>query len=100
MRKAVIDVGTNSILLLVADVLSNGSLEIVCQDFKISRLGSGLKREGKLTAEAIDRAIDILVEQVGKARALQSKDIAIIATEGMRQARNKNGYRNNRLSES
>jgi len=49
-RRAVLDVGTNSVLLLVAELTEDGSPKIIKQFYRVSRLGEGLTRERRVIA--------------------------------------------------
>ena len=51
-RRAIIDVGSNSVKLLVADVKGGGVTPLV-REGEQTRLGSGVFETGKLDAEAI-----------------------------------------------
>jgi hypothetical protein len=61
MILAGIDIGTNSLRLLVADA-GRDSLREIVSDRKVTRLGQDLDRRGMLTREAEDRALDALGE--------------------------------------
>ena len=54
-RKAVIDIGTNSIKLYVAERASDGSLASVINKNNIARLGEGMGDTGILQPEALER---------------------------------------------
>jgi exopolyphosphatase/guanosine-5'-triphosphate,3'-diphosphate pyrophosphatase len=54
MRVAAIDCGTNSVRLLIADVVGD-TLTDVARRMEIVRLGEGVDRTGRLSPEAIDR---------------------------------------------
>ena len=47
-RKAVIDIGTNSIKMFVAEMAPNGSLTKIIDVNNIARLGEGMGEEGLL----------------------------------------------------
>ena len=54
VRRAVIDVGTNSVKLLVADVTGH-QVRPVLEDSKQTRLGQGFYETHRLQTEAIER---------------------------------------------
>jgi exopolyphosphatase/guanosine-5'-triphosphate,3'-diphosphate pyrophosphatase len=56
MRVAVVDIGTNSTRLLVADV-DRGALTEVERRTEVTRLGQGVDRDGVLSEEAIGRVL-------------------------------------------
>ncbi len=92
MKIAVIDIGSNSFILLIAEV-KNQSFEVINQYFEIPRLGANLMIDGSISSESISNAIDSLV----KFRQIIEKnqvDIVIpIATAVLREASNKDEVR-------
>lgn len=86
-RRAVIDVGTNSIKLLVADVeghLVQPVTEQSCQ----TRLGEGFFKDRRLKAGPIARTVEGVNRFVRAAQALGTGPIRIIATSAAREALN------------
>jgi exopolyphosphatase/guanosine-5'-triphosphate,3'-diphosphate pyrophosphatase len=59
-RVAVVDIGTNSTRLLVADVASSGTVSTLVRRSTVTRLGAGVDASGSLSAEAIDRVFRTL----------------------------------------
>ena len=59
MRVAAIDVGTNTVLLLVAEHV-NGSIVAVEERAEIVRLGEGLDRTGRLAEAAMERTLAVI----------------------------------------
>lgn len=85
MMHAVIDIGSNSILMLVAQRDAAGRIEVRHDLARIARLSEGVAERGTLSDEAIQRGLDILSEY----RALADDEGATIqafATEGLRMA--------------
>jgi hypothetical protein len=70
-RRAVIDVGTNSIKLLVADV-SDGVVQPVLEESEQTRLGAGFYETNRLQPQAIAQTAQAVASFVGKARELQA----------------------------
>ena len=62
MRVAVVDIGSNSTRLLIADVTDGGSIGEVERRTKVTRLGHGVDRDGVLTDDAMDRVRATLAE--------------------------------------
>jgi len=87
VRRAVIDVGTNSIKLLVADV-SAEQVRPVWEGSKQTRLGKGFYQTHELQPGAISQTARAVVEFVSAARDHQSESIRIIATSAVREAVN------------
>ncbi len=61
MRAAAIDIGTNTVLLLVADV-ENGIVRSLYEDQRIPRLGKGVDGSGNLSMDKMMDVISVLVE--------------------------------------
>lgn len=63
VRVAVVDIGTNSTRLLIADVeQSSGTVEEVLRRSEVTRLGAGVDAEGTLSQEAAERVFARLRE--------------------------------------
>ena len=62
---AAIDIGTNTALLLVAEVTKQNEIIPIAQEEKIVRLGQGVDRNEYLNSEAIGRTLRAIREQVG-----------------------------------
>jgi exopolyphosphatase/guanosine-5'-triphosphate,3'-diphosphate pyrophosphatase len=83
----VIDVGTNSARLLVADVASGGVAPVERRS-QVTRLGRGVDLSGRLSAEAIEDACEAIGEYVGVQRELGAEAVDAIATSAVRDAEN------------
>jgi exopolyphosphatase / guanosine-5'-triphosphate,3'-diphosphate pyrophosphatase len=82
-RVAAVDVGTNSIRLLVAEE-RDGDLFDLARDMVITRLGQGVDRTGRLDPEAVERTMDVLGRYSRRARALGAGRIRVGATSAVR----------------
>lgn len=84
---AVIDIGSNSLRLVVYDDLSRAPFPRF-NEKSLCALGDGLAETGQLSGEAIRRAVSA-VERFGAiARAMQVETIHVLATEATRRASN------------
>ncbi len=88
--RAVIDIGTNSVLLLVGRRVGS-RVEIVRDEARITRLGEGVGRSGVLAPEAIERTVRVLEDYRELARA-DGAELVAVATEGLRQASNQDAF--------
>lgn len=86
-RRAVIDVGTNSVKLLVADV-SGREIQPICEESKQTRLGQGFYETHQLLPEAIANTAKAVAAFVAQAQASQARQIRVIATSAARDAVN------------
>jgi exopolyphosphatase/guanosine-5'-triphosphate,3'-diphosphate pyrophosphatase len=90
-RIAVIDIGTNSTRLLVADVNGDEVTEIERRS-TVTRLGRGVDTSGVLAAEAIDDVCEAVASYIELYRALEPDRLAAIATSAVRDAGNGDAF--------
>ncbi len=83
-----IDLGSNTILMLIADIDSNNNLKYIRDENSIARLGEGVNQYKIINQNAIDRSVEILKEY--KKICIEEKVDEIIAcgTSAMRDATN------------
>src|SRR5256885_4131059 len=86
-RYATIDIGTNSVLLLVAEK-KGARFEPVVERAEITRLGRGVDRTKTLDSAAIEDTLKVLEAFAREARALGAAEIAVSATSAARDASN------------
>jgi exopolyphosphatase/guanosine-5'-triphosphate,3'-diphosphate pyrophosphatase len=89
-RVGVVDLGTNSIRLLVASAEppEDQGLEEFARDMVITRIGEGVDRTGRIDPEALARTVDVLERYCRRARALHAERIRVSATAAVREASN------------
>jgi len=85
-RVAVIDAGSNSTRLLVADV--DGGVDVVERQSRVTRLGRGVDLSGQLSDEAIEAACAAIGDYREICGNLGVEDAAAIATSAVRDASN------------
>lgn len=86
--RAVIDIGSNSVLLLLARRGPDGAIEVLRDQSTITRLGQGAGASGVLLPEAIARTLACLADYRAQAEAAGVDRIVPVTTEGVRMARN------------
>lgn len=82
-RVAAVDMGTNSIRLIVGTPKDHDLAELA-RDMVITRLGQGVDRDGRLDADAMERTLAVLERYVRRARALGAEEIRVGATSAVR----------------
>jgi exopolyphosphatase/guanosine-5'-triphosphate,3'-diphosphate pyrophosphatase len=86
-RVASIDIGTNTILLLIAEV-NKGVLKPLLEKETIVRLGEGVHRNGVLLEGAIERGIQTLTQYLRDCREMDAQRIFAAGTSALREAKN------------
>ena len=85
----VIDIGSNTIRSLIVETLPGGTYRVLDDEREAARLASGLTRQGKLSAAAIQRAVSALGRMAQIARARPVRKLAVVATSAIRNASNR-----------
>jgi len=88
MRLAAIDVGSNSVHMVVADVAPDGRIEVVDRVKEMVRLGRGAFTTGRLAPEAMELALRAVQTFVRLARARRVERMRAVATSAVREAAN------------
>ena len=88
---AAVDLGTNNCRLLIARP-TDGGFTVVDAFSRIVRLGEGLSRTGRLSDEAMDRAVGALAICAEKLRRRNVSLVRSVATEACRRAENGMGF--------
>jgi exopolyphosphatase / guanosine-5'-triphosphate,3'-diphosphate pyrophosphatase len=88
VRLASIDLGSNTVRLLVAEIEGPGVWRLVDQDQQVTRLGEGLSASGRLGAAPMARTIDTVLAYVDRAARGHARDVRIVATSAVREAAN------------
>ena len=91
MRVAVIDVGTNSTRLLVADV-DEERVSVLERLSTVTRLGRGVDLSGHLAGEAIEDVCEAIGDYVGILEELGAETVDTIATSAVRDADNGSAF--------
>jgi exopolyphosphatase/guanosine-5'-triphosphate,3'-diphosphate pyrophosphatase len=91
MRRAVIDIGTNTVKLLVAEVDGNQVVPVLSKDVT-TRLGEGVDKSRRLLPAAITRTVKAVGEFVVEARKLGAADVRALTTSAAREAVNRDDF--------
>jgi exopolyphosphatase/guanosine-5'-triphosphate,3'-diphosphate pyrophosphatase len=87
-RLAAIDIGSNSVRLLVAEALRGGTYRILDEEREPTRLGRSVSEKGQLDDESMERTITALRTFKQIAAGYQATSLRTIATCAVREARN------------
>jgi exopolyphosphatase / guanosine-5'-triphosphate,3'-diphosphate pyrophosphatase len=89
MRVAVVDIGSNSTRLLVAEVdQDTGSLQELARDSRVTRLGEGVDASGSLAEAAIERVANVLADYRGTIEEHDCEANLAVLTSAVRDADN------------
>ncbi len=88
MRIAAIDIGTNSIHMVIARATGDASFEVVDREREVVQIGKGSFEAGRLKAAAVRRTVEALSRFVDLARRQRVDKILCTATAAVREARN------------
>lgn len=91
--KAAIDIGTNTVLLLVAEMNAD-EIVAIYEEQRIPRLGKGVDENRRIDEPAIQRIADVLLEykQLIIERFPQTDSIIVTATSAVRDAQNRDEF--------
>ncbi len=92
MRLASIDIGTNSVKLVVAEVEDQNIRNVILERTEITRLGEYVNKTNTLQKEAMDRTLKIIRDFKLEADNLGVQKIIAIATSAMRDAENRDEF--------
>ena len=87
-RIAAIDIGTNSIRLVVAEVQLDGTYRILDEDREMTRLGHGLYADGRIGDEPMAHSLRVLGRMKAIVEGFGVHELRTIATSAVREASN------------
>ena len=86
MKIGALDVGTNTVLMLVAETTADGGARRVIDLARVTRLGQGVDQNHRLDPAAALRTLDTIAEFVEQARAAGAEKILTAGTATLRDA--------------
>jgi exopolyphosphatase / guanosine-5'-triphosphate,3'-diphosphate pyrophosphatase len=86
LRVAAIDIGTNTVLLLIAEVGEGGKLVPIVDRAEITRLGQGVDRRRALAPEAVARTLECLRGYAAEIARHGVSRLDVVGTSAMRDA--------------
>ena len=91
MRVAIVDMGTNSTRLLVAEI-ENGRVRELDRRSRVTRLGRGVDLSAQLCTDAIDEVCTVVGEYIELYESLGAEHVSAIATSAVRDAANADAF--------
>jgi exopolyphosphatase/guanosine-5'-triphosphate,3'-diphosphate pyrophosphatase len=92
-RLAAIDVGTNTIRLVVVEVEPDGNYRVIDEEREMTRLGRGLYRTGRIGRAPMERSLETLCKMRKIADGLGAAPVRAVATAAVREAANGQAFR-------
>jgi exopolyphosphatase/guanosine-5'-triphosphate,3'-diphosphate pyrophosphatase len=87
-RSAFIDVGTNSILCLIAELRDTGRFRVLEDRAEITRLGQGVDQTGLISPAGEQRSAAVLQRYLEECKNLGVEEINAVGTSALRDAQN------------
>lgn len=87
-RKAIIDIGSNSIKFFVGELAADRTITTVLDTNDIARLGEGLDKTGQISPEAMERNVAAVAAFRAKAEELGADQVVAVGTMALRNAKN------------
>ena len=87
-RFAFIDIGTNTILCLIAELRDGGRYRVLNDLAEITRLGHGVDQNQSIGREGEQRSRDVLKQYLAACKDLGVEEITAVGTSALRDARN------------
>lgn len=87
-RKAIIDIGSNSIKFFVGELAADRTITTVLDTNDIARLGEGLDKTGLISPEAMERNVAAVAAFRAKAEELGADQVVAVGTMALRNAKN------------
>lgn len=88
VRMAVLDMGSTSFHLLIADVHPDGRIDSLIREREMLQLGAVLGREGEIPSEVVERCIEVAGEMRKIATSENVSAFIPVATAALREASN------------
>ncbi len=88
MRVAVLDLGSNSFRLLVADVTPDGGLSTADKDREMLHLGGVVGEHGYLPPSEVERSLSAAIRLASTAKRAGASELFCVATSALREATN------------
>jgi len=92
MTLASIDIGTNTVLLLIADVGPTGAISPLISEQRIPRLGRGVDAARHLAPDSMRRVVEVLKEYRVIIDRHRPEHVAVCATSAVRDAANRSEF--------
>jgi exopolyphosphatase / guanosine-5'-triphosphate,3'-diphosphate pyrophosphatase len=87
-RYAAIDIGSNSVRMLAAEVAPGSAVRVLASGREVTRLGESVFRTGSISEEAMKLTCEVLARMAAQYQALDVAGVRAVATSSARDALN------------
>lgn len=87
-RYAAVDIGSNSVRMMVAQIEPSGALTTLAQDRQVTRLGESVFTNGQLSNEATELVCSVLNRMAATWKTFDPLAVRVVATAALRDAQN------------
>lgn len=87
-RYAAVDIGSNSVRLLVAEAHPGGGFTELAADRQVTRIGESVFRDGRISAESLREVCNVLARMNQSIAKLNPMAVRVVATSAVRDASN------------
>jgi len=91
-RLAVLDIGSNSVRMMIAEAGENGDLTVLEKDRRVTRLAEGMVGTDRISREAMERTLNGVEELLTRAKEASCTRILPFATAAVRNAQNREEF--------
>ena len=91
-RYAAIDIGSNSIRMLAAEVVGSSPFKTLASSRQVTRLGESVFRTGRVSQGAMDLCSNVLTQMAAEYRATGVVGVRAVGTSALRDASNRDEF--------
>ena len=91
-RYAAIDIGSNSIRMLAAEVVEGVPIKTLASSRQVTRLGESVFRTGRVSQSAMDLCCNVLAQMAAEYRAVGVVGVRAVGTSALRDAGNRDEF--------
>jgi exopolyphosphatase/guanosine-5'-triphosphate,3'-diphosphate pyrophosphatase len=91
-RYAAVDIGSNSIRMLAAEVVNRAPVRTLASSRQVTRLGESVFRTGKISQTAMDLCCNVLAQMSQEYRAAGVVGVRAVGTSALREANNQHEF--------
>jgi exopolyphosphatase/guanosine-5'-triphosphate,3'-diphosphate pyrophosphatase len=88
MKLAAIDIGTNSIHMIIVEAIAQRNFEVIEREKEMVKLGTGVFATGRISDRAFDTGLDVIQRYVQLAEQVGVDQVITAATSALREAQN------------